>query len=612
MAILLKQGGKTTAYKTVAAAHKGLLKLADGLTAEKKEQAELFFEAGRYSLDTPFTLSTKEHPALASLDLTVTGEQAELSSLVPIQETPQKSKDIFTYQLKKEKKGGYPVFRELFVGGRSLPMSASPLWKSIDTLSPDERAGKTKREGFYAPIELARKLATAPLGGTELMVYILWIYAIFHVAEIDFDQKREVDGKTYVLIKPKREEMEQFCQICPRHVNIGASKLHFRNAPAFLTKGTFAYDHNSGVLSVKPKTGNLTGVPVERPTLDRLIEIEGMENVTVKGLRFTGTTSPYASKNMVYTHQAGGIAGLGLEGDKSMRLPEAAVLARDVRGFTVDSCLFEDIGTNGVQVSDKNVRVTVKNSVFDNISMCAVTVGNCSWNWQFERNRTYNARVENNYFRHIAYEHPACPCIYIGQVDGLKILRNAVDGCAYSAISAGWNWMPVEWEIGEKVNIRDAEIAYNRFHNFMDLLHDGGAIYVVGSNANRKTRSDFFNFMHHNYATLDEAGPVGDKYGYYLDGASSNWEMSDSVIVNCHTPIYSQPHPEALSFHNLIHRIYSTKPHAHNIHAPARDVIIKDFYLVEGDEAALFTAHPEAREIKKTAGASPKIKPTRR
>ena len=68
MAILLKQGGKTTAYKTVAAAHKGLLKLADGLTAEKREQAELFFEAGRYSLDTPFTLSAKEHPALASLD----------------------------------------------------------------------------------------------------------------------------------------------------------------------------------------------------------------------------------------------------------------------------------------------------------------------------------------------------------------------------------------------------------------------------------------------------------------------------------------------------------------------------------------------------------------
>ena len=191
-------------------------------------------------------------------------------------------------------------------------------------------------------------------------------------------------------------------------------------------------------------------------------------------------------------------------------------------------------------------------------------------------------------------------------------MHNTVDGCAYSAISAGWNWMPVDWEIGERINIRDAEIAYNKFHNFMDRLHDGGAIYVVGSNANRFSRSDRFNHMHHNYATLDESGPAGDKYGYYLDGASSNWEMYDSVIVNCLTPVYSQPHPQALSFHNLIHRIYSTKPHALNIHAPARDVVIKDFFLEDGDEKNLLAKHPEAKEIKKNAGASPKIKPKRR
>ena len=610
MAVLIKRGGKTAAYKTPASALKALTRIAtDAEKAEKRETVSLLFEKGRYSLAAPFRLSAKETPALSSLDITLSGEGAEISSLVPIGEEPQKRKEYFTYDFKKEK-GDFPVFREVFVDGVRLPMSVSPIWKNTDVLTEDERIGKAKREGFYAPIELAKKLLSAPLGTTELVVYILWIYTSFHVAAVDFDKTREVNGETYVLVKPKEEEMALFCQSCARHINIGNAKLHFRNSPAFLTENTFAYDRECGRLYLCAR--DLLHRTVEYPTCETLFEIEDLDGVTVEGFTFTGVTDKYHSENMVYTHQAGGIPGFGKDNDKSGRRKEAAVYARNVRSLTVNGCRFYGIGTHGVLVADKNVRTAVKNCVFDWVSMCGVAVGNPSWNWQIERNRTYNAQVENNVFRRIAYEYPAHPAIYIGQVDGLKILRNTVCGCAYSAISAGWNWEPVAWEIGEKINIRDAEIAYNSFHNFMDLLHDGGAIYVVGSNANRATRSDHFNFMHHNYASLDDAGDVGDKYGYYLDGASSNWEMSDSVIVNCLTPIFSQPHPQALSYHNLIRNIYSTKPHGQNIHAPARDVVIRDFHLVPEGEDILLQRYPEAQEIKKSAGASPELQPTRR
>lgn len=612
MSILLKLNGKKTAYKTVDGARTALIKAASQAEAAgRRDTAELIFEKGRYTLSSPFCLSAKESPALLSLDITLSGEGAEIDSLVSVTAEPQKSKEYFTYQLEKAKTG-YPIFRELFLDGERIPMSVSSVWKNTDTLTPKERTGEVVREGFYAPIEIAKKLASAPIGSTELIVYLLWLYTSFHVESVDFDKTRDVDGETYVLIKPKKEEMEEFCRTCARHVNIGSAKLHLRNAPAFLTENTFAYDHTSGKLYVAPSDPENVGGRLEYPTLETLFELEGVEGVTVDGFAFSGVTDTYHSLHMVYPHQAGGIAGLGDHDDKSMRLKEAAVFARDVRGFTVKNCRFYGIGVNGVQVADRSARTLVKDCVFDYVSMCAVTVGNCSWNWQYEKNRTYNASVENNYFCRIAYEYPACPCIYIGQVDGLKITRNTVDGCAYSAISAGWNWMPVDWEIGERVNIRDAEISYNSFHNFMDLLHDGGAIYVVGSNCNRFSRSDRFNLMHHNYASLDEAGPAGDKYGYYLDGASSNWEMYDSVIINCHTPIYSQPHPEALSYHNSIHGIYSTKPYGLNIDAPQRDVIIKDFYLVSEGGDALLEAYPEAKQIKETTGASPELQPKRR
>lgn len=613
MAVLLKQDGNTAVYQDIEAAREALLALARGAQdVGKREAVELFLEEGRYSLSAPFRLSLSEEPALSSLDITLLGENAQLHSLVSLGAKPQKCKDHFTYKLKKEGET-FPIFRELFLDGARVPLSTSPVWKNTDIVTEDERTGKTKREGFYVPLEIAKQLVSAPIGKTELIVYILWLYASFHVSSVEFDKTREVDGETYVLVKPVAAEMEHFTRVFPRHMNIGASKLHFRNSPAFLQENTFAYDHESGTLYLAANAGkDVSLATLEYPTLETLVEIEGVDGVTIEGIRFTGVTDKYHSQNMVYPHQAGGIVGLGLDGDKAGRRKEAAVYAGNVRGFTVKDCHFYSVGTNGVQVADRSARTAVEGCVFDDVSMCAVSIGNCSWNWQIERNRTFNARIENNYFRHIAYEYPACPCIYIGQVDGLRILRNTVDGCAYSGVSAGWNWEPVSWEVGEKVNIRNAEIAYNYFHNFMDLLHDGGAIYVVGSNANRATRSDYFNFMHHNYATLDKAGPAGDKYGYYLDGASSNWEMRDSVIINCLTPVFSQPHPQALSYHNLIQNIYSTKPYTPHLHAPARDVLIRDFHLVPEGEAALFEKHPEAQKIKENAGASPEVKPTRR
>ena len=77
MSILLKHGGKTAAYKTLSAAKKGLLAVAEGVKAGERAEAELFFEAGRYTLDAPFTLSREETPALSSLCITLSGEDAD-------------------------------------------------------------------------------------------------------------------------------------------------------------------------------------------------------------------------------------------------------------------------------------------------------------------------------------------------------------------------------------------------------------------------------------------------------------------------------------------------------------------------------------------------------
>ena len=294
--------------------------------------------------------------------------------------------------------------------------------------------------------------------------------------------------------------------------------------------------------------------------------------------------------------QANNVRGIG-------RLRCAAILARNVRNLTVEGCHFEHLGVNGVQVVDHSVGVTVKNCVFRDVGMCGVSIGNPTWNWHEEKNRTFCARVENNYFSHIAYDAPAAPCIYVAQVDGLKLLHNTVEDCAYSAVSVGWNWTPQTWELGEKVNIRNAELAYNYFHNYMQLLKDGGAIYVLGSNCNHNTTSDRFNRMHDNFALLDERKNVYGKYGYYCDGSASNWDVYHSVVLNNERmPIFSQPYPGALSYHNHFTDIYSnTTPHV-STHVPPRDVVRENYVYDDITAEEYLAKYPEAEAIRNAAG----------
>ena len=377
--------------------------------------------------------------------------------------------------------------------------------------------------------------------------------------------------------------------------------MFFQNSPALLTVDTFAYDYYTGKFHINAANPEyMQWHAFEYPALETLIEIEGVENFTLKNIAFAGTTCGYGCDHVYRCGQANTIPHL-----PDMRAKAAAFFARNVRGLTVDGCTFRHLGTNGIQIVDKSVRTVIKNNRFKDVSMSGILVGNPAFKWQEDKYRTFALRIENNYLGHIGYEYPASCAIYVAPVDGLKILHNTVEDCAYSAISVGWTWTPQTLELGEKVNIRSAEIAFNYFHNYMQLLRDGGAIYVLGSNCNHNSVSERFNRMHDNFAILDTLSKKYGKYGYYCDGSASNWDVSHSVVINTYAmPIFSQPYPGALSYHNHFHEIYSTTEKHPSTLAPERDIITTNYSLVTEGPEALFEKYPETLAIRDAAGCT--------
>ena len=605
MAIEFKQDICTNETLTdFAAVREGILAAAkEAEEAGRHDKLLVEIEGGWYYLNKPFRLSAVENPELASVDITIRGKggdspkmhslnRIELSSFERVEGKP-----YLKYQLSKDQTGNYPKFHNLFLNANAIPMSKTAIWRNPDHLTAEERTGAVSREGFYIPMDTAKALSDA-LGAAELTIFVEWEYAKIHVARLDFSKTQTVGGAVYVLAVIAEDDMKFFSENCHRILDIFNREAYIENAPAALTEpNTFAYDYHSGILYVLPKnTEDLRGQFVQYPSAENFFSFEGLSNLTLENIVFTASTVKHLCDRIYHSGQANCVK-------KEGRPLTSAVLASNMRNFRVSACEFIDLGGNALHLINATTGARVENCLFRNVGMSALLVGNSTTKWEDPVNRNYNVFIENNRFEKIGYEYPTSVCIYIGMADNLRIRHNSIKNCAYSAISAGWGWLPVSYVPGESCNIRGAEIAYNYFENFMDVLRDGGAIYVLGGNADPSACPDCFNFIHDNYAELEDARD-GSKYGYYCDGATTNWEVRHNVIINCLTPLYSQHHPGALSYHNHFIDNYSTTHNRSEFHSPGRDVYFYDCHVVEEGYEALAKAFPVVEEIKKNAGCS--------
>lgn len=601
MALNVKKITKQSAsYATLAEVRDSILEMAKEASAENVIDAVVELDQGSYFVEAPVVISTDDEPNLAYVNITLkarSGMRPAITSNVRLDSAKFEAVDgkpYYKYQFEKGEDGKYPLFHELYVNGNMIPMARSHNFRHPFALTPDERSGAVLKDFYYLPIDEVKTLASEPIGNAEMTMYIEWECSTLAVESVDFNDTQEHEGKTYVKVKCRNGEI--IARRTNGCLNINNREVHFNNALAFLTKpNTFVYNWTEGALYYLPEADVKLGwLNISYPTQENLLILKGLKNFTLEGITFTGTTSKYICENDYCCGQANYELRVG-------RLSHAALLTYNMRNVTIRDCTFKELGANGVLMKDSTIKASIYDNKFMHIGMTALSIGNPTTAWENPDNRNYTLSIINNYFNRIAYEYPTAVAVYISMVDGLKLMYNTMEKTAYSAVSVGWGWSLVGYQLGEKVNIRDAEIAYNKIIDYMDYLRDGAAIYVLGANCT-EAHGGQFNFMHDNYA---ERTVVGDasKRGYYMDGSSSNWEVYDNVTIGCVLPIFSQFHVSSqFTHHNLIHDIYSTHKIDAGNHAPWRDTILGTVYDDISEKDALLKKYPEAVAIMEGAG----------
>jgi len=590
----LKIGDTASSFSTPDAAKEALLRHP----ADAPYEAELILDED-LRLTAPAVFDAEANPALRNIRLTVTAENGAVitgcTSLSADAFAPVPGTAYYRCQLPADENGQFPQIHDFFADGRRVSLAASESFiHPIDFPDRADRKNPANFAGVYVPKALADRLAGADLTDCELTMHVEWECFTMHLASIDFTDTAAFDGIPFVRAKPIPAEMELFVLRMNPILGIKDRVTVFSNHTVFLAPDTFVYNSKTGTLYYYPKD-TLAGHRYEIPRLENLFVFRGMEGVHLKNLTFTGTTSGYICKNGYMAGQANNEARAG-------RLTHAALLTENMRDFRMTGCRFAELGTNGALMIGRSVKIRIARCLFENIAMSALSVGNPTTQWENPANQNISVYVENNVFRHIGYEYPTSVAFYMGMVDGLRFTHNTMHETAYSAVSVGWGWAQVPYEPGEKVNIRDAEIAYNRITDYMQILRDGAAIYVLGANCTAEY-GRHFNFMHDNYAERELFRDTS-KRGYYMDGSASNWECFDNVTVGCRLPVFSQFHvPVQFTHHNYIHDIYTTDPIDPGNHAPDRDTVLGECYFVPEGKAAMLARYPKAKAIMDAAGA---------
>ncbi len=584
-------------FNDLKQAREAILRFAQYADEKGGVPLTVLFDEGNYPLTEPLVFDTESDPALARIRLTLACEDglANFDSCRSIAKfATGEDRGVLRFALPANTDGTSPHLRELYADGRRVPLCRTALFTHAFHLREENRRINAENlEGIYVPKALADTLPDGNLFPMEITLYMEWEFFTLHLLSVDRMKTRlDEEGNTHVLLRVVPEELYGYITGVNKCLKTKNRPFFLSNHPSLLTEGTFCYHHQTGELLYRTD-GKFSEIAV--PTQEALFVFNGMNGVTLKRLRFTGTTDKVLCRDGYYSGQA----NVYIKNGKVMKQPEAAVLVKNGRSFTAQDCVFQELGTNAILMTGHPVRTIIRDCTFQNIAMSAISIGEPLKLWRAPKICSCDVLIENNRMEDIGMSFPSSPAILVFRVDGISILHNEIDRTAYSGISVGWEWSEQKMAPGEMVNTRDAEIAYNRITNFMQVLNDGGGIYVVGSNCYVEyTR--FFNFMHHNFMRNERIKRT--VRGYYLDGSASNWHVYENVTSRVQRPVFPQFIVKEQYTHNVrVDETYSTEPLDPECHAPERGTVIGEVFLAPTMEE-LLSAYPKAKRIYEESG----------
>jgi hypothetical protein len=371
------------------------------------------------------------------------------------------------------------------------------------------------------------------LDEVEFVISLEWTHLRFHIA--DFMDTPEGNR----IITPKEASIVFGGHAEHKQPN---QPYYFENAYEFLDDpGEWYLDRHQGALFYIPRPGeNIATAVVTAPVVERLMQIQGgspdslVQNIQFQGLTFENSNWT-APSSIGFFNTAGDDRQLGTDLTALAPIP-GAVHMQDAANIRFERNIFHNLGGTGVLLYSGVSSTNFIGNVFQDIAGSGIALearySEPGFVPNYFRNPLSNVEprtvvqnnlIKNNYFNRVAREYPGSMGVYATYIQGLIIEHNEFYDLPYAGISVG----TAGWRYWEETPVRNNVTRYNRIHNVMNRLADGGGIYVMGNQPNSMILENYI----YDLTKSPFAGGLL-VIGIYLDSRTGNYTVQNNVIEN--------------------------------------------------------------------------------
>ncbi len=506
-------GSRAEPFATIG---KAVQAVRDSLARGQETDLTVWLSSGVYPLEKPISLTPSDSGknGFKVLYRALPGETPVISGGLELKGWEKNAGGIWTTLLPAL--SGAPSPREMFINGKRCIRARTPNEGFLRVKAP----GEDKRTNFYFD-EGDFPLPENP-GSVELVLLHDWSISRIRLDEIDADDKRLT---TVDFIGPKALDFFTLDQWEPH------PRYFLENSRQFLDADyEWCLDDSDNRIYIKlPESKNPGNSSVVIPLSGSLLTLQGSRVNPVSNIHFEGITFSYCAWEIPEK----GYAGIqACSFDPRPESIEWSVIPAAVHTEWAENCYFENcsfshLGGSGLWIGTGSRHCSVSRSTFTDISGNGLMIGegrdrkvNGEVWWQSapEQAATGNS-INNCFITECGRQFFGAIGIWCGLTAETTIKENEISSLPYTGISVGWMWDP------QPTPCRDNTVVGNHIHHIMQLLSDGGGIYMLGLQPGSELIGNHIHDVRIN------AGRA-ESNGMFIDEGSTDLVIANNLIYN--------------------------------------------------------------------------------